>query len=55
MAQSGHLPLPCLQQVLAIAKFDPGMCEIVETFSGTATENTRKSGERRKGLRSLIV
>ena len=31
-------PLPYLQQALAIAKFDPGMYEVVETFSGTATE-----------------
>ena len=31
-------PLPFLQQALAIAKFDPGMYEVVETFSGTATE-----------------
>ena len=32
------VPLPYLQQALAIAKFDPGMYEIVKTFSGTATE-----------------
>jgi quinol monooxygenase YgiN len=31
-------PLPYLQHALAIAKFDPGMYEVVETFSGTATE-----------------
>jgi quinol monooxygenase YgiN len=31
-------PLPYLQQALAIAKFDPGMYEVVETFSGTTTE-----------------
>jgi quinol monooxygenase YgiN len=31
-------PLPYFQQALAIAKFDPGMYEVVETFSGTATE-----------------
>jgi quinol monooxygenase YgiN len=31
-------PLPYLQQALAVAKFDPGMYEVVETFSGTATE-----------------
>ena len=29
-------PLPYLQQALAIAKFDPGMYEVIETFSGTA-------------------
>jgi quinol monooxygenase YgiN len=29
-------PLPYLQQALAIAKFDPGMYEVVETYSGTA-------------------
>jgi len=27
--------LPYLQQALAIAKFDPGMYEVVETYSGT--------------------
>ncbi len=27
-------PLPYLQQALAIATFDPGMYEVVETFSG---------------------
>ena len=31
-------PLPYLQQALAIARFDPGMYEVVETFSGTAME-----------------
>jgi quinol monooxygenase YgiN len=31
-------PLPYFQQALAIAKFDPGMYEVVETYSGTATE-----------------
>jgi quinol monooxygenase YgiN len=31
-------PMPYLQQALAIAKFDPGMYEVVETFSGTAKE-----------------
>ena len=28
-------PLPYLQQALAIAKFEPGMYEVVETYSGT--------------------
>ena len=28
-------PLPYLQQALAIAEFDPGMYEVVETYSGT--------------------
>jgi heme-degrading monooxygenase HmoA len=28
-------PLPYLQQVLAVAKFDPGIYEVVETYSGT--------------------
>jgi hypothetical protein len=32
------IPLPYLQQALAIAKFDPGVYEVVETLSGTATE-----------------
>ena len=27
--------LPYLQQVLAVAKFDPGIYEVVETYSGT--------------------
>jgi quinol monooxygenase YgiN len=31
-------PLLYLQQALAIAKLDPGMYEVVETFSGTTTE-----------------
>jgi quinol monooxygenase YgiN len=31
-------PLPYFQQALAIAKFDPGMYEVVETFCGTASE-----------------
>src|SRR5258707_11568302 len=31
-------PLPYFQQALTIAKFDPGMYEVVETYSGTATE-----------------
>jgi quinol monooxygenase YgiN len=29
-------PLPYLQQALALAKFDPGMYEVVENYSGTA-------------------
>ncbi|MGD0505517.1 MAG: antibiotic biosynthesis monooxygenase family protein [Steroidobacteraceae bacterium] len=29
-------PLPYLQQALAIAQFDPGMYEVVETYSGSA-------------------
>ena len=31
-------PLPYLQQALALAKFDPGMYEVVENYSGTALE-----------------
>src|SRR6202048_1932391 len=31
-------PLPYLQQALAIARFEPGMCEVVETYSGTSSE-----------------
>jgi len=31
-------PLPYLQQALAIAKFDPGMYEVVETYSGNASQ-----------------
>jgi quinol monooxygenase YgiN len=31
-------PLPYLQQALAIAKFDPGMYEVVEIYTGTASE-----------------
>jgi quinol monooxygenase YgiN len=29
-------PLPYMRQALAIAKFDPGMYEVVETYSGSA-------------------
>jgi quinol monooxygenase YgiN len=29
-------PLPYLQQALAIAKFDPGMYEVIETYFGPA-------------------
>ena len=32
-------PLPYLKQALAIAKFDPGVYEIVATYSGTASDN----------------
>jgi hypothetical protein len=32
-------PLPYLQQALAIAKFDPGMYEVVDTYSGSASES----------------
>jgi len=32
-------PLPYLQQALAIAKFEPGMYEVVEVFSGTGSES----------------
>ena len=31
-------PLPYLQQALTIAKFEPGMYEVVETYSGTASQ-----------------
>jgi quinol monooxygenase YgiN len=31
--------LPHLQQALAIAQFDPGMYEVVETYSGSASES----------------
>ena len=31
-------PLPYLQQALAIARFEPGMYEVVEIFSGTSLE-----------------
>lgn len=31
-------PLPYLQQALAIARFEPGMYEVVEIFSGTSSE-----------------
>jgi quinol monooxygenase YgiN len=30
-------PLPYLQQALAIATFDPGIYEVVETYSGAAS------------------
>ncbi len=32
-------PLPYLRQALAIAKFEPGMYEVVEIFSGTRSES----------------
>jgi quinol monooxygenase YgiN len=32
-------PSPYLRQALAIAKFDPAMYEVVETFSGSASES----------------
>jgi quinol monooxygenase YgiN len=32
-------PLPYLQQALAIAMFDPGMYEVVDTYSGSAWES----------------
>jgi len=31
-------PLPYLQQALAIARFEPGMYEVVEIFAGTSSE-----------------
>jgi len=31
-------PLPYLQQALAIARFEPGMYEVVEIFCGTSSE-----------------
>ena len=31
-------PLPYFQQALAIGKFDPGMYEVMETFSGSEME-----------------
>jgi quinol monooxygenase YgiN len=31
-------PLPYLQQALAIAKFEPGMYEVVETYSGSTSK-----------------
>jgi quinol monooxygenase YgiN len=31
-------PLPYLQQALAIARFEPGMYEVVEIFSGTSAK-----------------
>jgi quinol monooxygenase YgiN len=30
-------PMPYLKQALAIAKFDPGMYEVVQTYSGTSS------------------
>ncbi|MEJ1959354.1 MAG: antibiotic biosynthesis monooxygenase family protein [Nitrosomonadales bacterium] len=36
-------PLPYLTQALKIAKFDPGMYEIVQTFSPPATDGLGKS------------
>ena len=31
-------PLPYLQQALAIARFEPGMYEVVEIFAGTTPD-----------------
>ena len=31
-------PLPSFRQALAIARFEPGMYEVVEIFSGTSSE-----------------
>jgi hypothetical protein len=31
-------PLPYFQRALEIAKFDPGMYEVVKSYSGTASE-----------------
>ena len=31
-------PLPYLRQALAIAKFDPGMYEVIDSYSETASE-----------------
>jgi hypothetical protein len=31
-------PLPYLQQALAIARFEPGMYEVVEIFSGAGSD-----------------
>lgn len=47
-------PLPYLQQALAIAKFDPGMYEVVETFSGTATEPTNCWTSKRACFPSVL-
>ena len=32
-------PLPYLQQAIAIAQFDPGVYEVVETYSGSASDS----------------
>ena len=37
-AAAANAALPYFQEALTIAKFDPGMYEVVETYSGTATE-----------------
>src|ERR1700688_4034027 len=39
-------PLPYLQQALAIARFEPGMYEVVEIFSGTSSEPYPFNGAR---------
>jgi hypothetical protein len=49
-------PLPYLQRALAIAKFDPGMYEVVETYSGrhqssnSPTSRSRFCGYRDHGI-----
>jgi quinol monooxygenase YgiN len=37
--RENRAPLLYLQHVLAIAQFDPGMYEVVETYSGSASES----------------
>jgi len=36
--RQNSVPVPYLQQALAIAKFEPGMYEVVETSSAEASE-----------------
>src|SRR5450432_995709 len=51
-------PLPYLRQALEIAKFDPGMYEVIETFSGGAPEPWKCSAGHQGihvGLHALIV
>lgn len=36
--RANSAPLPYLQQALAIARFEPGMYEVVEIFTGTSQE-----------------
>jgi quinol monooxygenase YgiN len=37
--RENRAPLPYLQQALTIAKFDPGIYEVVENYSGSAAES----------------
>ncbi len=43
--RENRAPLPYFQQALAIARFDPGMYEVVENYSGSASESETPNGQ----------